>query len=171
MGMGQRRTTEIARGLFAVRYVGADDSAQPPRVKISAEPDSAAYVDVILHPDHEEAVLSQPGTCLIVRAMMPGSWRSKSSRAEPTAPSRPQSTSSRCSRARPSSAARRPQQPAARRSGGLAVTFGFLGMLPESATSMQMRTNGLRARARLHASKEFRSNGQRNRKASTFAIR
>ena len=39
MGMGQRRTTEITRGLFAVRYVGADDSAQPPRVKISAEPE------------------------------------------------------------------------------------------------------------------------------------
>jgi hypothetical protein len=72
MGMGQRRTTEITRGLFAVRYVGADDSAQPPRVIVSAEPDSAAYVDVILHPDHEEAVLSHPGTCLIVRAMRPG---------------------------------------------------------------------------------------------------
>ena len=72
MGMGQRRTTEITRGLFAVRYVGADDSAQPPRVIVSAEPNSAAYVDVILHPDHEEAVLSHPGTCLIVRAMRPG---------------------------------------------------------------------------------------------------
>src|ERR1700678_896166 len=72
MGVAQRRTTEIARGLFAVRYVGADDSAQPPLVKITAEPDSEAYVDVILHPDHDEAVLSHPGTCLIVRAMRPG---------------------------------------------------------------------------------------------------
>lgn len=72
MGVSQRRTTEIARGLFAVRYVGADDSEQPPLVKITAEPDSEADVDVILHPDHEEPVLSHPGTCLIVRAMRPG---------------------------------------------------------------------------------------------------
>ena len=72
MGAGQRRATEIARGLFAVRYVGADDTAQPPLVRITVEPDSQAYVDVILHPDHEEPVLSHPGTCLIVRAMRPG---------------------------------------------------------------------------------------------------
>ena len=72
MGAGQRRTTEIARGLFAVRYVGADDAAQPPHVKITTEPESKPYIDVILHPDHEEAVLSHPGTSLIVRAMRPG---------------------------------------------------------------------------------------------------
>ena len=72
MGAGQRRTTEIARGLFAVRYVGADDSEQPPLVRITVEPDSEAHVDVLLHPDHEEGVLTHPGTCLIVRAMMPG---------------------------------------------------------------------------------------------------
>ena len=61
MGAGQRRTTEIARGLFAVRYVGADDSAQPPIVKVTAEPNSEAHVDVILHPDHEEPVLLASG--------------------------------------------------------------------------------------------------------------
>ena len=44
MGAGQRRTTEIARGLFAVRYVGADDTVQPPLVKITVEPDSQAFV-------------------------------------------------------------------------------------------------------------------------------
>ena len=37
MGAAQRRTTEIARGLFAVRYVGADDSGQPPLVRITVE--------------------------------------------------------------------------------------------------------------------------------------
>ena len=55
-----------------MRYVGADDTAQPPLVKITVEPNSQAYIDVILHPDHEEPVLSRPGTCLIVRAMRPG---------------------------------------------------------------------------------------------------
>jgi hypothetical protein len=73
MGAAQRRTTEIARGLFAVRYVGAEDAAQPPRVKVTVDDGSEAHVDLILHPDHEEPVLSHPGTCLIVRAMMPGS--------------------------------------------------------------------------------------------------
>ena len=71
MGTGQRRTTEIARGLFAVRYVGAEDPTQPPLVKVTADPNSEAHIDVILHPDNEEPVLSHPGTCLIVRATMP----------------------------------------------------------------------------------------------------
>ena len=44
MGAGQRRTTEIARGLFAVRYVGADDAAQPPHVKISVDPECEPYI-------------------------------------------------------------------------------------------------------------------------------
>ncbi len=55
-----------------------------------------AHVDVLLHPDHEEAVLSRPGTCLIVRAMMPGTLAIE---VEPSqtamARSPPPSTSSR----------------------------------------------------------------------------
>lgn len=57
MGASQRRITEIGRGLFAARHVGADDTARPPLVKITVEPGSQAYVDLILHPDHEEPVL------------------------------------------------------------------------------------------------------------------
>ena len=50
MGAGQRRTTEIARGLFAVRYVGADDAAQPPHVKISVDPECEPYIGRDLAP-------------------------------------------------------------------------------------------------------------------------
>jgi len=72
MAMAQRRTAEIGRGLFLVRYVGADDQAQPPRVTIAIEPGSEANVGFVLHPDHSEPVLQRPGTSLVVRAASPG---------------------------------------------------------------------------------------------------
>jgi len=128
MGAGQRRTTEIARGLFAVRYVGADDSEQPPLVRITVEPDSEAHVDVILHPDQEEPVLSRPGTCLIVRAMMPGTL------AVEVEPSRTNGSIAATVNIEPllqgeavASAMRGSQQPAARRAGGLAADIRILG--------------------------------------------
>ena len=128
MAAGQRRTTEIARGLFAVRYVGADDSEHPPLVKITAEPDSEAQVDVILHPDHEEPVLSHPGTCLIVRAMMAGTL------AIEVEPSRINGSIAATVNIEPllqgeaiASVARGSYQPAARRSGGLAGDIRVLG--------------------------------------------
>jgi hypothetical protein len=121
MGAGQRRTTEIARGLFAVRYVGADDSERPPLVKITAEPDSEADVDVILHPDHEEPVLVRPGTCLIVRVMRPGML------AIEVEPSRPNGSIAATVNIEPliqgeaiASSTRSPAQSGAPRAGGLA---------------------------------------------------
>ena len=128
MGSGQRRTTEIARGLFAVRYVGADDSEHPPLVKITAEPDSEAQVDVILHPDHEEPILQRPGTCLIVRAMMPGML------AIEVEPSRTNGSIAATVNIEPllqgeaiASAARGSHQPAAPRAGGLTGDIRVLG--------------------------------------------
>jgi len=128
MSAGQRRTTEIARGLFAVRYVGADDSEYPPLVKITVEPDSEAHIDVILHPDHDEPVLSRPGTCLIVRAMMPGML------AIEVEPSRANGSIAATVNIEPllqgeavASAMPGSQQPAARRAGGLAADIRVLG--------------------------------------------
>jgi hypothetical protein len=66
-----RRIVEIDRGLFLVRYAAADDTARPPSVRIASEPISEKEVDLVLHPDHQEAVLWQPGACLVVRAMTP----------------------------------------------------------------------------------------------------
>jgi len=128
MGSGQRRTTEIARGLFAVRYVGADDSENPPLVRITVEPGSEAHVDVLLHPDHDEGVLMHPGTCLIVRAMMPGTLAveveprndngsiAATINIEPLIQGPPTGSATRAS-----------QRPGARRAGGLAADIRILG--------------------------------------------
>jgi len=68
----QRRTVEIDRGLFLVHYVAADENARPPTVKISPEPAADKNVSLVLHPDQEEGVLWQPGTCLVVKAAARG---------------------------------------------------------------------------------------------------
>jgi len=68
----QQQTVAIKRGLFLVRYTAAEDQAQPPRVEISPDPASAKDIGFLLHPDHKEAVLWQPETCLVMRALAPG---------------------------------------------------------------------------------------------------
>jgi hypothetical protein len=68
----QQQTVAINRGLFLVRYAAAEDEARPPKVKVSPDPASNKDIRFLLHPDHNEAVLWQPGTCLVVRGMAPG---------------------------------------------------------------------------------------------------
>jgi hypothetical protein len=68
----QQQTVAINRGLFLVRYAAAEDEARPPIVKVSSDPASNKDIRFLLHPDHNEAVLWQPGTCLVVRGMAPG---------------------------------------------------------------------------------------------------
>src|SRR5258708_35189909 len=68
----QRKTIDIDRGLFLIRYAAAEDKARPPRVAVSADSDSHSSMSFLLHPDHRDAVLWQPGSCLVVRAMAPG---------------------------------------------------------------------------------------------------
>jgi hypothetical protein len=68
----QQQTVAINRGLFLVRYAAAEDEAQPPRVMVSPDPASDKDIRFLLHPDHNEAVLWQADTCLVVQAMAPG---------------------------------------------------------------------------------------------------
>ena len=68
----QRQMVAIKRGLFLVRYATAEDQAKPPKIRLSADPASAKDISFLLHPDHNEAVLWQPETCLVVRALAPG---------------------------------------------------------------------------------------------------
>ena len=68
----QIQTVAINRGLFLVRYAAAEDKKRPPKVKVSPHPTSTKVVSFLLHPDHNEAVLWQPETCLVVRALAPG---------------------------------------------------------------------------------------------------
>ena len=69
---GQQQTVAIKRGLFLVRYAAAEDVEQPPVVKVSQDTASNKDIRFLLHPDHSEAVLWQPDTCLVVQAMAPG---------------------------------------------------------------------------------------------------
>ena len=68
----QQKTVAINRGLFLVRYATAEDEAQPPKVRVSPDPASNKAISFLLHPDHDEAVLWQPDSCLVVRATAPG---------------------------------------------------------------------------------------------------
>jgi len=64
----QRRIVDLERGLFLVRYAAADSDARPPTIKVSPEPLSDKNVSLVLHPDQRDAVLWQPGACLVVRS-------------------------------------------------------------------------------------------------------
>lgn len=55
-----------------MRYASAEDEKRPPKVKVSVNPKHENNVELVLNPDHEDAVLGQPGTCLVVRATKPG---------------------------------------------------------------------------------------------------
>jgi hypothetical protein len=68
----QRKVAGIERGLYLVHYAAAEDEARPPQVKVSLGNDEASDIDIVLHPDHAEAVLSEPGSCVVVRATGPG---------------------------------------------------------------------------------------------------
>src|SRR5215475_8573895 len=69
---GQKRIVAINRGLFLVRYTAAEDKTQPPKVTVAVDTASAKDVTFFLHPDHNEAVLWQPESCLVVRAKAKG---------------------------------------------------------------------------------------------------
>ena len=62
----------INRGIFLVRYVTAEDERKPPKVLLAADPASTHDTTFLFHPDHKEAVLWQPGACLVVRAKSAG---------------------------------------------------------------------------------------------------
>jgi hypothetical protein len=64
----QQQTVAINRGLFIVRYAAAEDKIQPPKVTVAPDRASAQNISLLLHPDHNEAVLWQPDSGLVVRA-------------------------------------------------------------------------------------------------------
>jgi hypothetical protein len=68
----QKKMVAINRGIFLVRYVTAEDEQKPPKVFLAADPASTRDLNFLFHPDHKEAVLWQPGTCLVVRAKSAG---------------------------------------------------------------------------------------------------
>ncbi len=68
----QSKVVDVAKGLLLVRYATADDEKRPPKIKVVVNPKHSKNVELILSPEHEDAVLWQPGACLVVRAARPG---------------------------------------------------------------------------------------------------
>ena len=68
----QQQTIAVNRGLFLVRYAAAEDTIRPPIVTLSAASTPNENFDFLLHPDHDQAVLWQPDSCLVMRTFEPG---------------------------------------------------------------------------------------------------
>jgi hypothetical protein len=71
-GARQRKTIDIDRGLFLIRYATAEDEAKPPKVTVTADSASKRSISLLTHPDEDEAILWRPGACFVVRALKPG---------------------------------------------------------------------------------------------------
>ncbi len=68
----QSKVVDVAKGLLLVRYATADDEKRPPKINVVVNPRHSKNIELILSPEHEDAVLWQPGACLVVRAARPG---------------------------------------------------------------------------------------------------
>jgi hypothetical protein len=67
----QRKVANIDRGLFLIRYAAAEDEARPPKVTVSVDPKHENDILLVLHPDHTDGTLTEPGSCLVVMATQP----------------------------------------------------------------------------------------------------
>lgn len=68
----QSRMVDVQRGLMLVRYAAAEDEHRPPKVAVVVNRRDQKNIELVLNPDHQEATLWQPGSCLVVRAGRPG---------------------------------------------------------------------------------------------------
>jgi hypothetical protein len=68
----QSKVVDVDKGLVIVRYATAGDEFRPPKIEVLVNPKDEKHIEVISNPLHSEAVLWQPGACLVVRAMRPG---------------------------------------------------------------------------------------------------
>src|SRR5438105_6607373 len=68
----QSKTVDVQRGLLLVRYVAADDERRPPKIVVVVNPKDEKNIELVLNPDHADATLWQPGSCLVVRATRAG---------------------------------------------------------------------------------------------------
>src|SRR3954454_9410196 len=62
------RAMEVARGMFALRYVATGVAGVPPRVVVSVDPDHAEDVRMLFSPGAASGVLRQPGDLCVVAA-------------------------------------------------------------------------------------------------------
>jgi hypothetical protein len=81
----KQKSVNIQRGLYVIRYDSAQDVFNPPRARVDVEPGSEGQVAILSHPDVREPVLTEPGTCLVVRALRPATLRIEMVPGEPNA--------------------------------------------------------------------------------------
>lgn len=68
----QRKLLDVDKGLLLIRYATADDERRPPKIRVLVNPKHANNIELVSNPDHQDAVLWNPGACLVVRASGPG---------------------------------------------------------------------------------------------------
>jgi hypothetical protein len=68
----QSRVVDVDKGLILVRYATAENEHRPPKVEVLVNPRDHKHVEIVSNPSHSDAVLWQPGSCLVVRATRPG---------------------------------------------------------------------------------------------------
>jgi hypothetical protein len=68
----QSKVVDVDKGLLLVRYATADHESRPPRINIVVNPKHQKNIELLLSPDHSDAVLWRPGSSLVVRASKPG---------------------------------------------------------------------------------------------------
>ena len=68
----QSKIVDVDRGLVLVRYATAGDEVRPPKIEVLVNPKDEKHIEIISNPLHSEAVLWEPGGCLLVRATRPG---------------------------------------------------------------------------------------------------
>jgi hypothetical protein len=68
----QKKSIEVQKGLFLIRYDSADDFASPPRVTISPDPGGSEGIKLILPPGTDEAILWSPGACMVLHVHQSG---------------------------------------------------------------------------------------------------
>jgi len=68
----KRKVVDVDKGLLLVRYASAEDAVQPPKVSVAVNPRHARNIQLVSNPLHSDALLWQPGTALVFRAIQPG---------------------------------------------------------------------------------------------------
>jgi hypothetical protein len=63
----QQRVVDLDKGLFCIQYKDAEDQVSPPRVLLKPASGYERAVELLLHPDANDATLWRPGSSLIVR--------------------------------------------------------------------------------------------------------
>ncbi|GLH76730.1 hypothetical protein SSBR45G_16380 [Bradyrhizobium sp. SSBR45G] len=67
----QQKSIDLARGLFLVRYNGAEDKASPPIVRVAPDRSSIDSCTVITSPDSVDGTLYSPDSALVVSVVRP----------------------------------------------------------------------------------------------------